>query len=410
VLHSFAPRYGRVQQAVLRLLGESERDFDPRGFPAPRYLQNVEPFQARQDPAARAKAVSASGYVPSHAEAISLIAMQENVVILARPVNRNATALIAAHNATKNMHVKGKSASWGPQKGFIPVEQRFSKLHFAKQDRKRQIEKYDGEVEKCLRAQRAQQKPLVVQVGGVTFAVLVVEGIEDPERAIVLEAQAGGTYHGWKNGPLATFDAANPPGAVEITAAEIERRGTRPLMVLADRNSGKLLTADYDMLAFATRFNPRAPLNDPEMGGICPYQIELIQKINNEVRIRTNYIGGDVTHHGPEVLFDKSPGADYPITAFEPSGYIISIRAGRKGRSDYWLKRYFHHLKTRGWIIEPNHAAWRWGDYDPNQWPGIGYFPDDRPKPEDSPDNAFDSDEGDEQPLALPAGQGEEGR
>ena len=410
ILHSFAPRYERVQQAVVRLLGGPEREFHSRGFPAPPYLRNVEPFQAAQDPVARAKAIQASGYVPSHAEAISLIAMQENVVILARPVNRNSTSLIAAHNATKDMHVKGKSASWGPQKGYIPVEQRFSKLHFARKDRQKEIDKYDGEVKKCLSAGRAKKTELVVQAGGVTCAVLILEGIQDPEQAIVLKAHEGGTYHGWKNGRLGTFNPANAPVAPELSVSEIESRGTRPFLVLADRNSGRPLTADYDMLAFATRFQPQAPLSDPEMGGIRPYQVELIRKINNEVRVRANYIGGDVTHHGPEVLFDKSPGADYPITAFEPSGHIVSIREGRVRRSDYWLKRYFHHLKTRGWVIEPNQAAWRWGAYDPERWPGIGYFPDDRPKPKETPDNAFDSDQGGERPLALPPAAGGGGR
>ena len=61
--------------------------------------------------------------------------------------------------------------------------------------------------------------------------------------------KVGGAYHGWKNGRLETFDPQNPPAPLEIDAAEIGRRGTRPMMILADRNSEIPLTADYDMLA-----------------------------------------------------------------------------------------------------------------------------------------------------------------
>ena len=47
--------------------------------------------------------------------------------------------------------------------------------------------------------------------------------------------------------------------------------------------------------------------------------------------------------------------------------------------------------------------AWLWGDYDPVQWPGIGFFPDDKPKPKKGEQsNHFDSDEGDEHPRLPP--------
>jgi hypothetical protein len=230
-----------------------------------------------------------------------------------------------------------------------------------------------------------------------------VEGVTDPELAIVLKDSATGTWHGWKNGPLATFDAAAPPAPLELTAADLERSSTRPFLILADRITGKPLTADYDMLAFATRTKPAEPEFDPEMGSISAFQAALVQKINNEVRVRANYLGGNVTHHGPENQFPKSPGADFPITAFQPDGYILTIKKGREGRHDYWLKRYLHHLKSRDWFVEPNPYTWNWGPYDPVAWPGIGYRPDDRKKKvADDGSNCFDSDEGDEPRSNLP--------
>ena len=93
-----------------------------------------------------------------------------------------------------------KSSSWGPQKGFIPVEQRFSKLHFAKKDRAKEIEKYDGEVKKCLQAGRARQVPLSLSVGGIHCEVLVVEAsdgqLEDEVRlALSHEGKSDIEFH-----------------------------------------------------------------------------------------------------------------------------------------------------------------------------------------------------------------------
>ncbi len=231
VLHSFAPRYAKVQQAVIDLLDGPAWKFHEEGFPAPPFLRNVEPFQVDQDPTARRRFIAASGLVPSHAEAISVVAKREDVVILVRPVNHNSTPLLLDHKATKDMHVKGKSSNWGPQKGYIPAEQRFSKLHFEKDPagRKAKIQKYDNEVLKCLSAGRARSLPLLLEVGGTECEVLVVEGIEDPERAIVLRSVGDGAYHGWANAPLRTFDARQPLAPLHLDEGEIERAGTRAL-------------------------------------------------------------------------------------------------------------------------------------------------------------------------------------
>ena len=163
VLHSFATRYAHVQAAVVTALTGPAWRFAPEGFPAPHPMRNIERYRTEQDPAERAEAIAISNIVPSHAESLAYVADKENIIIVMRPVNQHATRLIQLGNATKDMHVKGKSSNWGPQRGYIPVEQRFSKLHLLDGPRRaEQIRKFDGKVRECLASRRARAIPLRV--------------------------------------------------------------------------------------------------------------------------------------------------------------------------------------------------------------------------------------------------------
>lgn len=414
VLHSFATRYAHVQTAVVAALTGPAWRFAPEGFPAPHPMRNIERYRTEQDPAERAEAIAISNIVPSHAESLSYVADKEDIIIVMRPVNRYATRLIQLGNATKDMHVKGKSSNWGPQRGYIPVEQRFSKLH-SLDDTKRaeQIRKFDGKVRDCLASRRARETPLRVSAGGMTHDVLVIEGDDlEPPRAIVLRAPDG-QWKGWQRDGSLEFEPNADLPSHPLSAEEIKRRGTRPLLVLADRHSGLALTADYDILAFGP---PRKPpfegskvQSDPEMGYVTPWQIELIRKMNNEVRLRGNYAGGNVSHHGPETQFVFSEGADYPNVAFEADGDIVVIREGPAGRKDLNLKTYFHRMRSLGFQLTPNRHTWTWGPYDPERWPSTGWRPEDTTQLMSAKvleeDNPFDSDEGDEPvPTGTKAG------
>lgn len=409
VLHSFASRYAAVQERVVEALGGAAWRFHAEGFLEPGPMENVAAFVAMQSPARRAEAVESSNIPPSHAEAISHVAVANDTFILHRPVNRHAEALVAAHMATKDMHVKGKSASWGPQRGFIPVQQRFSKMWL---DEREKIPRFDHKVEECLHAGRARQSPLRVLAHGREHEVLVVRGEGlDALDAIVLRPVAGGELRGWRNGSGQDFDPASALPAPSLPPTEIERRGLEPLMVLADRHSALPLTADFDLLAVAARAPCDAPRDDPEQGFVCDWQVELIRRINEQVRLRANYVGGNVVHHGPEANFPLSEGADYPIAVFEPSGRIGVVPKGPPGEHDRHLKAYFHRLIGWGYSVRPNLQRWDWGPYDPERYPTTGWRPQDRallPEAASSPDDPFDSHEGDE--LVLPAAAGSGGR
>lgn len=56
------------------------------------------------------------------------VADGENVLIAVRPVEKICRTLISEGYGSKGLHIKGKSSNWGPMAGFIPVDQKFSKL------------------------------------------------------------------------------------------------------------------------------------------------------------------------------------------------------------------------------------------------------------------------------------------
>lgn len=100
-----------------------------------------------------------TGIVPAHLIPLQRVASEHNCIIGVRPVDKLATALIEAGHPTKGFHIKGKSASWGPQAGFICVEQRFSKLENASPER---IAKFNLQTQACIAEGHAAAVPLDV--------------------------------------------------------------------------------------------------------------------------------------------------------------------------------------------------------------------------------------------------------
>lgn len=403
VLHGYAPRYETVQERVAELLNGPHDRFCKDGFPrAGKKLYDATPPHHTQDPNARKVAVVASGYVDSHAEAFSYVAQMRDELILARPVNHHATGLLEADHSTKDMLVKGKSSNWGPQKGRIPCEQRFSKLYFETEDRDSKIKDFDAEVAKCLKAKRAISVQLQESINGVLYDVLVRKDRDDALAAIVLQytnEDGDASFHEWQT-------------QREIPAGELDGVRLYPMTVLGDRFTGRPLTADYDLLAIGPRAPPNVELPfaeattfDPEMGYINERQKQLISDLNVAVRIRTHYSGGNVAHHGPETQYTGSPGVDYPITVFHPTGYILSIDQGPEGQEDVELKRYFHQQIRLGYNLYPN-PVWGWRQYDPERYPETGWDPTAQKRKPDAlktrpANDPYDSDEGAERVPKL---------
>ncbi len=376
IVHGEAPIYARVQTRVAELLLGPPTNFAPTGFPAAgKAPADLPPGLSDQPARDRALAIGRSNIVPAHAEALSRLAHARNEIILARPVNADSTALIAKNDATKSMHVKGKSADWGPHAGYIPVDQSYSKLArlAAEKDPLKQAGKYNCEVVKTFNARSAngaeiaRRKALVLDIGGKSYNVLrVTDQPALPAMPVLVLQDADGAFFDWRN--------VNVAPSVPVSAAN-----TAPLEVLTPapetpdgKDTGHYLTADYDLHSIGTRYtrqvDPVPKDIHPDMGFITTCQIELVGEINKVMKAQTGYTGGNVVHHGPESQFGGSPGNDYPVTIFEPGnlgGWIITIGEGPKDDPDLYLKEYFALKTGEGWTLRPN-KQWNWGEIDPD--------------------------------------------
>jgi len=409
VLHSYSPWHYAVQSRVIRALKWQPELFDPEGFPeagqlTPRFLPG------RQFTAARVtgeRAINWSGMVPAHARQYLTIADKEDAVVLVRPVNADSTRLLAENAAAKGMNVKGKSSNWGPQSGYIPVNQRYSKLWrmFREPTRRNNIiEKYDEQVEKSLTTEHpefqgltyAVARPLSVRIHtGESCDVLNDPSGKDAEDAVILKC--GSTYYDWRNaqkGGMASFDPARPVSEIAPSPDTIAR--LEPLMVLADptQDHQPYLTADYDLLAIGFRdydgtHGPPESIRTAGFhkvrGVITDRQWRLVDRINRAVQEQACYDSGQVTHHGPENQYPGSPYVDYPILVFDPrtnedktDGIAYLVRQGPPGFRDLHLKRLFADKIGEGFDLWPNPVSkgWQWEkrrDFDEER----GYDPRD---------------------------------
>lgn len=433
VVHSYSPWDYRVQRRVLFLLKRESAAFADEGFPAagqltPRYMPSNAFSVSR---VTGLEAIAWSGMVPAHAEAYRRVADAENVFILARPVNQSSTQLLDTVAAAKGMNIKGKSSTWGPHVGYIPVNQRYSKLWRLVRDperRRTEIEKYDLETaesvskfhpEKPDRTFAVERTLTKTTVHG-DCAVLTDPEVADAESAVMF--QCGDRFYDWRNGTRDGKPFFDPQALLaEITVDQARRKRLRanPLQVLADNTSDldprPYLTADYDLLAIgfpfeaaqcspadATDCRPAPPPGvrnaefDPLRGYISPRQKGLLEKINNAVRDDAAFPRGLVTHHGPETQYPKSPYVDYPILVFDPAGAEEAITylvlQGPPGFRDIHLKRFFTEQNRHGYNLWPNPVskAWRWESrrpfdmqrgYDPRDASNLPPYVTQAPKP-----------------------------
>ncbi|WP_097304472.1 anthrax toxin-like adenylyl cyclase domain-containing protein [Pseudomonas chlororaphis] len=181
-----------------------------------------------------------TGIVASHLAPLQSVAKEHNCIIGIRPVETVATGLIEEGHPTKDFHIKGKSANWGPQAGMICVDQAFSKLEGCLASDPGRIDKFNGQTRQCIEEGHAVAIPLVIsreRMGTLLAADLITDmQAADAEGCIRFSAKAPG-------GGLYTFAAV--PGAVE-GLYQISQQG-QPLEVLAKAPGGKALTADYDL-------------------------------------------------------------------------------------------------------------------------------------------------------------------
>ncbi|MDX1408037.1 MAG: anthrax toxin-like adenylyl cyclase domain-containing protein, partial [Saprospiraceae bacterium] len=357
VLHGFAPRYPEVQQGLTALLKGGMEQFHADGFPPvddgqllyyPEHVSEL--FKV---PVTGPAAVCRSGMVPAHAKAFARVADEQNAIIIARPVNPDGLPLIQRGAATKVMDVKPKSSNWGPQRGYLPARQRYSKLWkvFEGSKRDEMISKYDDKVTENLTDGITVERHLTVNVCNGTYEVFIDEnkntGMTDmsaEDEVVLVPMQDNNMVCYWQT------DATGKPqefsydmtitNCVERTSdhflTEFKVMAT-PDVMEEDGVTPRFLTADYDLLMVGFyegpgQGAPAPPEVDflPGVGQITPAQQDLVARLNQEVA-RTGYDGGNVTHHGPENQFSGSPYVDYPLTVFAPDDIPNGFFSGSQG-------------------------------------------------------------------------------
>jgi len=181
-----------------------------------------------------------TGIVYSHLIPLQQLASDLNCIISFRPVDSLATDLIESGHPTKGFHIKGKSASWGPQAGFICVDQSFSKLENTSYER---ISKSNEHVKKCLSQGRAVSTDLTLtrsRIHSLLQKRIIDDlSVENSQAVSSFKAQgpSGKTYY---------FNAERVLGIYE-DAYRILHKGD-PIRVLAPAVNALAFTADYDLL------------------------------------------------------------------------------------------------------------------------------------------------------------------
>lgn len=303
------------------------------------------------------EAVQSSGVVHRHAEGILTIARRKNTVIFVRSVNLFATSLIAEGYATKGLKIKGKSADWGPQAGFICENQALSKL--ARKDPTK-ADKFNQKVKQSLADNDCCAVPLIITNNrflellkqniihtiNVSDHVHTITSVGLPHQQFLLyphRKMATGHYPllNKKYTSLTQSMFNNMPALRNgywVMTKIHHHQDWLPVTVLADKDSKLPLTADYDLFSVCphlSAFNPgQKPRlqdalkavkqslgqtsrrnSDPDLGLLSSLTTEVIGMINC-------YSPQKIVHHGCEVD-NPVTELDYPVTVFTPWGVIV---------------------------------------------------------------------------------------
>ncbi len=182
-----------------------------------------------------------TGIASSHLAPLQGLAAAYNSIIGVRAVEPVATGLIEAGHPTKDFHIKGKSADWGPQAGLICVDQAFSKLEKIAENNPDKIAHANEQTLSCIRDGHAVAVPLTVSSKRLNdllkLGKITQLQPENPRGLIHFTAQGPShqpyVFEGKRQSPLNdTYQITHQGKAIEV---------------LAKNEGGKALTADYDL-------------------------------------------------------------------------------------------------------------------------------------------------------------------
>lgn len=288
---------------------------------------------------------------------IAQTAMKRDEIIITRPTSEALLQRLDEGAYTKGMNVKGKSASEGIAKGYVPKNQRFSKLSDAEEVAKFQ-KKVDESLsqekvlvdgaEYTITPQRVSSKQLMVKKDN-----MLLEAVELPAK------EAGGNSVAVYKTPEGKILDENFQALSEEVLKQYDMQNAKTFEVLTDMD-GNYLTADIDLLAVGSKKRATIMQNDELMGNINSHEMATVDEMNKALKSE-KYPDRKLVHHGGENSFINAESTlDFPLSAYSPDGKVAVIKSEKE------LKRYFHTQKLRGYDLQPN-PAWGWGVYDPQK-------------------------------------------
>lgn len=193
-----------------------------------------------------------------HAVKLQQVAWSSNTVFGIRPVDGGVRTLIKEGYPSKDIRVKGKSSNWGPQNGFICIDQNLSK----KEGNAAAIEQQNLAIQAGLLQGHFSKTPLIISdqrivelenLGSIRPSIYHANGdIKAGSLTIKAKADRGG-----QSGNTYTFMTVPiSPGKNLISRHYIDENGVEkydPVEVVAEPHLNEALTADYDLFFVAGR-------------------------------------------------------------------------------------------------------------------------------------------------------------
>lgn len=347
-----------------------------------------------------------TGIVKAHLEKLQQLALEKNCVIAIRPVDSMATQLIESGHPTKGFHIKGKSASWGPQAGLICVDQSLSKLAGTTEEAQKKIAKFTAQVKDCMGDRGRGKSPYAVKVpltlSKERLEELIAKEIisyDEDKGKIITKGPDDKDYTFDVKKELDkkddTFGVTKEDKKYAISYENIKGNdgNDKNVYVLAPHEGALPFTADYDLLLIApsfeqfgeadkppitmfsyNQFNTKTlslhPSNqkkellelypdadhfyakeDTEIGNASPRTKEMIRDINKKLGCHE---GKEVVHHNAD---SSSPAADYktnyPATFFLPKA-IGEFNEISIIKDDTELEKLIQTLKDHNFYVPIN--------------------------------------------------------
>ena len=282
------------------------------------------------------------------------VANEENVLIAIRPVEKICRTLIEEGSASKGLKIKGKSANWGPQAGYIPVDQAYSKLATASADK---IAGYNAKNQKTIfEKQDAVQEHLNISSTridelkdlGMLGKVEDISPAEGYEKGVAFESSP-------KGGDVHRFEAhQRPDGMWDVFT--FSQGGREPLMVIP-------VTADFDLLFVHSRYEDvdfgqqdRQHGFDAELGIVSDRKKQVIDALNTKFARGENR---NMVHHGADTENPVTDmAANLPATVFIPDAMLgkmgIYTESPIMVKTKQELARLYRVMRDAGIRVETN--------------------------------------------------------